>query len=513
MTIEQPDWKEKEQLEKAEVVTRGENSEMCKLRDRVIAHARLSQINPFLCSRKRAMDPKAANATPATDGKRRKVFGIKSSEGNWDPSTSKFVKWPVTPVSANTPDTSTPSSSNPPPQRLQIHSVSSVESEDPENYSGLTTKSSDIVFLVKALDEATPAGETCNDFNSGGSSELKLLHSAIDHVEASQALSESKDSFLAAIDPVQEGSDSSRLIELSELAHNLVDPVIQNSVLFDLVKPAVLSVNVFTKESSASKKSIKDISGKSIAENSPNKPTLVFSPIQDVIKMTCLFSLVCLSKAEPNMSTEATPRPMKRKRCVDASSSPDNMKMLCSGISAMHVSPTQKGSRSVIALSQKSSHSVIALSQVSKSLAACTISEGYPVGKLALENQHPVIAPHVDPCSAPTQEVPGHVSAPTQEDPRHVSDQSRDSSSTDTSADSSSSSDVSSGSSSDASRLAWAGHKLMQAKKPSKVAMKLSRKLKKPKPGVLQKPPPSKKTQTLLDSFLQHAAMDPDQTA
>ena len=459
------------------------------------------------------MDSRAANATPATDGKKRRVYGIKSSEGNWDPSTSKYVKWPVTPVSANTPDTSTPSSSNPPPQRLQIHSVSSVEREDPENYSGLTTKSSDIVFLVRALDEATSAGETCNDFNSGGSSELKLLHSAIDHVEASQALSESKDSFLAAIDPVQEGSDSSRLIELSELAHNLVDPVIQNSVLFDLVKPAVLSVNVLTKESSASKKSIKDISGKSIAQNSLNKPTLVFSPIQDVIRMTCLLSLVSLSKVEPDMSTEATPRPMKRKRCVDASSSPDNMKMLCSGISAMHVSPTQKGSRSVIALSQKSSHSVIALSQVSKSLAACTISEGYPVGELALENQHPVIAPHVDPCSAPTQEVPGHVSAPTQEDPRHVSAQSSDSSSTDNSADSSSSSDVSSGSSSDASRLAWAGHKLMQAKKPSKVAMKLSRKLKKPKPGVLQKPPPSKKTQTLLDSFLQHAAMDPDQTA
>ena len=135
------------------------------------------------------------------------------------------------------------------------------------------------------------------------------------------------------------------------------------------------------------------------------------------------------------------------------------------------------------------------------------------MGELALENQRPVITPHVDPCSdtAPTHEDPGHVTAPTHEDPRHVSAHPKESSSSDTSADSTS--DVSSGSSSDASRLAWAGHKLMQAKKPSKVAMKLSRKLKKPKPGVLQKPPPSKKTQTLLDSFLQHAAMDPDQTA
>ena len=112
------------------------------------------------------------------------------------------------------------------------------------------------------------------------------------------------------------------------------------------------------------------------------------------------------------------------------------------------------------------------------------------------------------------QEDPRPIIASSHEDSCPViasSSNSKDWPSSDTSVDTTS--DASSVSSSDTSRLAWSGHKLMLPKKPSKVAMKLSKKLKKPKPSVLLKPPPSKKTQMLLDSFLQHAAMDPDQTA
>ena len=145
------------------------------------------------------MKPVQSDSTP-TVNKRRKVTGIKNCEGAWDPATSKFVRRPATPTA------STPASNK--PTAMRVDSVSSIESIE-DKHSGLTTKSSDVEFLLKATEsEIKPAGETCNLDLSEGSSDLILLHSAIDHVEAKQALSCSGDSIIAmAPDPIQEGSD------------------------------------------------------------------------------------------------------------------------------------------------------------------------------------------------------------------------------------------------------------------------------------------------------------------
>ena len=123
LTVQQPEWKEKEQLEKAEVASKLEFSEMVKLKDRVVANALLSHTNPKLICRKRPMDSKGAKTTPVAVNKAR-VTGIKTCDGSWDSKKSKFIR-----RQASSPAmSSTPSTGRSVP--LRVESVSSIEDED-----------------------------------------------------------------------------------------------------------------------------------------------------------------------------------------------------------------------------------------------------------------------------------------------------------------------------------------------------------------------------------------------
>ena len=214
---------------------------MLKVKSRAVAHARLSISNnpefSFSTNRKRMLQGDSENlgaseAETPQPSKKAKYTGIKNSEGIWNPKTSKFVKrgQSSTLEALSTPNASKPTNPTSTPADTKnvrkLSSVSSVESlsqpsppavgvagrtgwegnppvipnVQEESYcSGLSTRSSDLQFLIEASEIANAPEEiSLNTVSSGD----MFLTTAADDFEANQLLCESLDSWKKVTSPV-----------------------------------------------------------------------------------------------------------------------------------------------------------------------------------------------------------------------------------------------------------------------------------------------------------------------
>ena len=217
--------------------------------------------------------------------------------------------------------------------------------------------------------------------------------------------------------------------------------------------------------------------------------------IREVVKLSCVLNVVKVAsdiqcEARDSATAQATPdmpeSTLKRKR---EAVSPDNVRMLCSRIDTMRLSP-------FLTLT----HDTEVVSKVCRSLAS------FSFRKESLEDGRSLSQDVVQGDRSLSHVLGQGGRSLSQGEIQDVSPLSQDCSKNDPplfqgpSFDTTSTDESSSSSSSTTAKEAWAGHRVMLPKK------KLSKPLRRSKPRAISKPPPSKKNQLLLDGFLSYAA-------
>ena len=230
LVVEKTSWEVRSQIQELDNLDKDEASKVNDLRCRVVANAQLAAINKTLDCRKRKMPgverpavgksardstlgalavprtieggivtpsspQQLSSDTPSAPAKRRKVVGVTTREGVWNPRRRDFSSL-STPRSSNPKKvetvTSTPASSTTP---KPLSSVSSVSSLETSKVSGLSTDDSATGYLMNAVDDH----EASEALVTNASNELNL-NEAVDVLEATEALEASGDSAVAAVD-------------------------------------------------------------------------------------------------------------------------------------------------------------------------------------------------------------------------------------------------------------------------------------------------------------------------
>ena len=192
LTVEKPEWEARKDIVEAEKVSSNEAFEMLKFKAKVIAAAQHSSINKNVVScRKRRMDSAkdVSNVcTPVQDQttrKRRRIAGISPLSE----SQGKFSRAMEGEAVTSTPVTQPKSASQP-----------GDMSETPEtHHTGLSSNPSDQELLLLAATQVDPS-VTPDPLNApSDGSDVVFLLTAVDEHHANVELSNSKESWLAAL--------------------------------------------------------------------------------------------------------------------------------------------------------------------------------------------------------------------------------------------------------------------------------------------------------------------------